>query len=152
LFYYILQSIFCLHMLLFFLNGLYMHLLIYHSSARDTCLRMLNVGEVISPKVLLWKPKMCETELPVCFILGLHCIITNAPVHYISRRELNKAKALAQQEDVPRPSNQLYVLLPPCTVYLSFWLCAMDSNKCCILYWHLFFFTKTETSRQPKSF
>jgi hypothetical protein len=84
-----------------------MHLLIYHSSAHDTCLRMLNVGEVISPKVLLWKPKMCETELPVCFILGLHCIITNAPVHCISRRELNKAKALAQQEDVTRPSNQL---------------------------------------------
>jgi hypothetical protein len=26
---------------------------------------------------------------------------------YLSRRELNKAKALAQQEDVPRPSNQL---------------------------------------------
>jgi hypothetical protein len=58
-------------------------------------------------------------------------------------RELNKAKALAQQEDVPRPSNQLYVLLPPCTIYPSFWLSAIDSNKSCILYWHLFFFTKT---------
>jgi hypothetical protein len=59
-----------------------MHLLIYHSSARDTCLRMLNVGEVISPKVLLWKPKkMHETELPVC--LSLAYIVLSQMLLYI---------------------------------------------------------------------
>jgi hypothetical protein len=30
----------------------------------------------------------------------------------LSRKELTKAKALAQQEDVQRPSDKVYVLLP----------------------------------------